>query len=64
MLYSKTGLFAFCSLLFAVSANLFCSASVFAEGEFDKEEFDTADQPNILMVFLDDLGWKDTGYMG
>ena len=56
MLHSKTGLFAFCSLLFAVSANLFCSASVFAEAEFDKEEFDTADQPNILMVFLDDLG--------
>ncbi len=21
-------------------------------------------QPNILFIFLDDLGWKDTGYMG
>lgn len=23
-----------------------------------------ADQPNILLVFLDDFGWKDTSYMG
>jgi len=23
-----------------------------------------ADRPNILMIFLDDYGWKDTGYMG
>ena len=23
-----------------------------------------AKQPNILFVFVDDLGWKDTGYMG
>lgn len=23
-----------------------------------------ADQPNILFVFLDDFGWKDTSYMG
>ena len=23
-----------------------------------------ASQPNILFVYVDDLGWKDTGYMG
>jgi len=23
-----------------------------------------ADKPNILMIFLDDFGWKDTSYMG
>ena len=23
-----------------------------------------ADQPNILLIFLDDFGWKDTSYMG
>ena len=23
-----------------------------------------ADRPNILLIFLDDFGWKDTGYMG
>lgn len=23
-----------------------------------------ADQPNILMIYLDDFGWRDTGYMG
>ena len=23
-----------------------------------------AKQPNILLVYVDDLGWKDTGYMG
>ncbi len=23
-----------------------------------------ADQPNILFIFLDDFGWRDTGYMG
>lgn len=23
-----------------------------------------ADQPNILFIYLDDFGWKDTGYMG
>ena len=23
-----------------------------------------ADQPNILVIYLDDFGWKDTGYMG
>ena len=22
------------------------------------------DRPNILFVFLDDFGWRDTGYMG
>ena len=24
----------------------------------------SADKPNILFIFLDDFGWKDTGYMG
>lgn len=23
-----------------------------------------ADQPNILLIYLDDFGWRDTGYMG
>ena len=23
-----------------------------------------AEQPNILFIYLDDFGWKDTGYMG
>jgi arylsulfatase A-like enzyme len=23
-----------------------------------------ADKPNILLIYLDDFGWKDTGYMG
>ena len=23
-----------------------------------------ADQPNILFIFVDDLGWKDAGFMG
>ena len=22
------------------------------------------DRPNILFIFLDDFGWRDTGYMG
>ena len=23
-----------------------------------------ADRPNVLFIFLDDFGWKDTSYMG
>lgn len=47
---SKTFTF---SLLFVV---LFTS-SLFATDS-------TTDQPNILFVYLDDFGWRDTGYMG
>jgi len=24
----------------------------------------TNDKPNIVFIFIDDLGWKDIGYMG
>ncbi|MBW1850453.1 MAG: sulfatase-like hydrolase/transferase, partial [Deltaproteobacteria bacterium] len=24
----------------------------------------TQNKPNIVFIFIDDLGWKDTGYMG
>jgi arylsulfatase A-like enzyme len=27
-------------------------------------ELAAADKPNILFIFLDDFGWRDTGYMG
>ena len=30
----------------------------------DSESKTKADKPNILMIFLDDYGWKDTSYMG
>ena len=26
--------------------------------------FATSEKPNILFIFLDDFGWKDTSYMG
>ena len=28
------------------------------------EHFNTAEKPNILLVYLDDFGWKDAGFMG
>ncbi|MFK7768505.1 MAG: sulfatase [Mariniblastus sp.] len=59
MLKTKThSLFALL-ICFFVSAGPFVGVS-FADGESDSN----VDKPNILMIFLDDYGWKDTSYMG
>ena len=33
-------------------------------GGYEKALATDARRPNILLVYLDDLGWKDTGFMG
>ena len=30
----------------------------------NKTSSSTHDKPNIVFIFIDDLGWKDVGYMG
>ncbi|PHS10441.1 MAG: aryl-sulfate sulfohydrolase [Blastopirellula sp.] len=41
---------------------ILCSL-VFASLLF-QTKLNAADQPNILFIFIDDMGWKDTGFMG
>jgi len=47
-----------CSLVFAVVA----ASAVAAPGSVARAQ--TAERPNILFIFLDDFGWRDTGFMG
>ncbi len=59
---------------FAIISNLFGSqlsctwaADVQSQNEPKQQQLDnsaTQDRPNILLIFLDDFGWKDAGYMG
>ena len=41
-----------------------CVISLTLLGLHPSIQADAADRPNILFVFLDDFGWRDTGYMG
>ncbi len=52
-------------LLVATAASgLACSLVVEPAFADTRETASMVDRPNILMIFLDDFGWKDTSYMG
>lgn len=36
---------------------MFCNMCTFAQSK-------TSDTPNVVFILIDDMGWKDTGYMG
>ncbi len=50
----KSKRFKICSLVFLIAVTLASWTPRVAPGE----------QPNILFIYLDDFGWRDTGYMG
>ncbi len=51
-------------LLFVMAFCLgFFPWGAFPLGAFSSTTY-AADQPNILFIYLDDFGWRDTGYMG
>ena len=51
-------------LKFGLICFLFLSTCFQAETGVAGEPAERLDSPNILLVFLDDFGWKDTSYMG
>ncbi len=66
MLQEKTThrLLFFCLILFLIPSDVFCDQPTKIElPNFDQATSSTT-PPNILLVFLDDFGWKDTSYMG
>jgi arylsulfatase A-like enzyme len=50
--------------LISILAALLGSKTVLSEGIAHTEATPERERPNVLFILIDDLGWKDTGFMG